>query len=242
MEIEFKDLTKDMDYTNKELVQPLDLDVVMIGNSWVEFTVKDSEIPKYKNKKEDMIFLDYDRPMRVYKIKGYFHTIKYNNGVEYGVDYYICPRDEEPSFDNLQPFDKENWSIWGIITEPIVYRRKESITSSYRTTITRNGKRFYVIHGTKMSYTLIEAQAYIHKLEEPNVPINFLEIDFEKKIVGYKCEWKGRPCTITRYVMGQNNVILDILGEVGDYDEGETIKDHLFSPSFNWFPQYKDEK
>ena len=39
--------------------------------------------------------------------------------------------------------------------------------------------------------------------------------------------------------MGQNCVILDILGEVGDYDEGEEIKDHLFSPSFNWFPKEK---
>jgi hypothetical protein len=239
MEIEFKDLTKDIDFTNKELVQPLDIDVVMTGNSWVEFTVKDSEIPIYENKKEDMVFLDYDIPMRAYKIKGYFHTIKYNNGVNYGVDYYICPRDVEPNFDNLQPFDKDDWSVWGITTKSSVHRRKESIQSNYRTIITRNGKEFDSIPGREMGYALIEAQAYIHKLEEPNVPINFLEIDFEKKIIGYKCEWKGRPCTITRYIMGQNCVILDILGEVGDYDEGETIKDHIFSSSFNWFPKDK---
>ncbi len=242
MEIEFKDLTKDMDFTNKELVQPLDIDVVMVGNSWVEFTVKDSEVPEYETKKEDMIFLDYDIPMRAYKIKGYIHTFRNNNGVMYGLDYYICPRNEEPSFDNLQPFDKENWSVWGITTRPSVHRRKESLTSNYKTVITRNGKVFDDIHGSIMSYALIEAQAYIHKLEEPNLPFNFLEIDFDKKIEGYKCEWKGRPCTIKRYIMGQNCVILDILGEVGDYDEGEEIKDHLFSPSFNWYPQYKNKK
>ena len=241
MEIDFKELTKDMDYTNKELVKPLDLDVIMFGNSYVEFNVIDSEIPKYENKKEDMIFLDYEIPMRVYKIKGYIHTIKYNNGVEYGVDYYICPRDEEPSYDNLKPFDKDEWSVWGITSKPNVYRRKDNITSSYRTIITRNGKEFDTIGGREMGYALIEAQSYIHKLEEPNVPFNFLEIDFEKKIEGYKCEWKGRPCTITRYIFGQNCVILDILGDKGDYFEGETIKDHLFSPSFNWFPREKDE-
>ena len=239
MEIKFKELTEDIDYTNKELVKPLDIDVVMFGNSYVEFNIIDTEIPKYENKKEDMIFLDYDIPMRVYKIEGYVHTIKYNKGVEYGVDYYVCPRDEEPSYDNLSPFDKDNWSVWGITTKPNVYRRKDSIQSSYNTIITRNGKEFDSIGGTEMGYALIEAQAYIHKLEEHNLPFNFLEIDFDKKIEGYRCEWKGRLCNVIRYIHGQNCVVLDILGEKGDYDEGETIKDHLFSSSFNWYPKEK---
>ena len=39
MGIEFKELTKDMDFTNKEIFKSLDLDLVIISNFFVYFTV-----------------------------------------------------------------------------------------------------------------------------------------------------------------------------------------------------------
>lgn len=233
--MDFKELTNDINFKDKELVTKYDLDIVMKGNSFVEFEVKDSEIPKFKIGDEHMIFLDYDIPMCMYKVKGYYHSFICRDGLEAGNDYYICRRDEEPSVSTLSPYSKYDWNIWGMEIKSNTYRSKHSISNNYRASITRNGKEFDTLGGNDLYTVTMRAQHMIFELENHSLPFNFMEIDFDKKIVGYKCKWKGRPCTITSYIMGQNCVVLDILGEVGDYAEGETIKDHLFSSSFEWY-------
>jgi len=226
--------TKDeIDFNDRSVVTKLTWDVQWTMNTWIEYVVKDAgEGLEHRVCKEEMPFLDYNVPMQVYRVHEYYHTESNKSGLN---DLYICRRDEKPSKDTLTPFHDEDWSVWGIEIKPRIYHRKDSIESNYKTIITRNGEEFDSILGREMGYSLIEAQAMIHKLKEPNVPFYFWEIDFENRIIGAKCHWKGRPCTITSYIKGQNSVMLDIVAGDDDYDTGETIKDHILSPSFDWW-------
>lgn len=232
--VKFKKLTKDLDYTNTKVCEPLDWDVVLPSNSWIDIKIEDTDeghIARIGN--QETLFLDYNIKMRVYRIYNYYHFE--------GNDLYICKRDEKPSLETLTPFNDENWELFGIKCVPIMYYRKNEMRTSFKTTITRNGEDFDTITGFTMEYSLVEAQHMINKIKNHLLPFCFHEIDFEKKIVGYKCEWKDRPCTITSYIKGQNCVMLDIKAKEDEYDSGEKIKDHLFSSSFNWYPKQLKE-
>lgn len=148
---------------------------------------------------------------------------------------YICNRDEEPTVNNLIEFNHKTWSVWEIRCANTIAFNKEIANSTTSTEIFRNGELFCSIGAREMYYGIIEAQALIHKLDDPCRPWSYSTINFEREIVGLKCEWKGRPCTITRYIKGQNAVMLNITGEKGSYFEDEFIKDDLLSPSFNWW-------
>ena len=239
MNTEIRDLTSDIDYLDNNICTPYDWDVVIMANYFIEYKIIDADI-ELENLignqigNEELIYNDYPTPMRVYRVHDYFHSIG-----DKGYDLYICKRDEKPSEKTLVPFDDSEWSIWGIKITPGVFYSKHGVRCNVMTEITRNGEVFDIVPGKTIEYTLVEAQHMINKLKEPDTPFYFWEIDFEKRIVGTKCHWKGRPCTITRYIKGQNCVMLDIIAGDDEYDSGEEIKDHILSPSFDW---WKNEK
>lgn len=223
--MEIRELNDDIDYNNKYQCQPLKWDVVWPVVGRRDLIVKYSEIAGIAKDSEIMEFMDYNMPMQVYRIEGYNHSI--SNNID---NLYICKRDVIPSKDTLSPFIDAWWNIWGIETKPKLYRVDDMIYSGVKIIITRNGKLFDTIGARELSYGLIEAQHMIHKLEEPTLPFQFFEIDYQKQIVGTKCLWKGKEAIITSYIEGQNCVMLDILN-----NDGETVKDHVLSESFDWY-------
>ena len=208
----------------------LNWDVQLQSNSYIEVDITNvgaKEMP-YEQNESELIFQDYYIKYQAYML----HT-------EDKPKVYICPRDEKPTIDNLKEFDKSNWSVWGVKCFNVVYRDKHGFQTSATTQIYRNGVLFDTVGGRDMAYSLIEAQAIIHKLNDPRYPWTYFEIDYEKEIVGLRVKWRGRDAVITRYIEGQNAVMLDIIAEEDEFDAGEHIKDWLLSDSFDFWPKDK---
>ena len=210
----------------KELVK-LNWDIQSTFNNCLEIKiieVGDENMP-YTEGDNPLMFVDYQ-----YKLQGY---MMFRDELEPLV--YICPRDEEPTQENLIEFDHRNWSVWEIRCASNVTFRKGDSYSNATAHIYRNGELFDTIGGREMHYSLIEAQAMIHKLDNPYRPWSYSTIDFEKGIIGLKCKWRGKSCTITSYIKGQNAVMLDIKDEAGDY-----IKDWLLSDYFDFWEEVNE--
>jgi len=208
----------------------LNWDVQLQSNSYLEVNITEvgSERMPYKQYDSEVIFQDY-----YVKYQAYMLHIGDNSKV------YICPRDEEPTMENLREFDANDWSVWGVKCFNAVYRGKHGFRTSATAQIYRNGVLFDTVGGRDMAYSLIEAQAIIHKLDDPRYPWSYFEINYEKKIVGLKVKWRGRDAVITSYIEGQNAVMLDIVAEEDEFDTGEHIKDWLLSDSFDFWPKDK---
>ncbi len=199
----------------------LDWDIQSTCNSYLDVAIQDigSDDMPYTEGDSPLMFVDYQVKWQGYMLHRDLEPI-----------VYICPRGEEPTQENLIEFDPGNWSVWEIRCASNVVFRKGDGYSNATAHIYRNGELFDTVGGREMAYSLIEAQAMIHKLDEPCRPWSYSAIDFEKEIVGLKCKWRGKPCTITSYIKGQNAVMLDIKNETG-----EDIKDWLLSPSFDFW-------
>ncbi len=199
---ELKYLDDKIDFNNRVECTPLNWDVVIKRNDWVEYAITDvcdPGTPLGDVGDERMQFFEFNIPMAVYRIEGYNHTGTADGG---GKDLYVCPRHEQPSIENLSPFDDSVWDIWSFEIKNKVYRRKDEITCGYSVIIKRNGVEFERFGTRDIAYGAIKAQKFIYDIKESSLPFNFFEVDYQKKIEGYQCKWKGRPCTITRYIEG----------------------------------------
>jgi len=136
-------------------------------------------------------------PQEVYRIEGFIHSIGGHFGEN---DYWCCPRDQEPSVDNLIEFSGHVIQ-WGIEYIPINYTKykwgEDEVRKTGRTVIKRNGKTFYVIGCNNMDYGLAKARYSLTRLEEH--PIGFSSYDFvEKDVIGRKIWYSDQPAIIQR--------------------------------------------
>lgn len=195
---------------------------------------------------KSLISLDWDivvkhRKYKAYHIDGYYHSV----GSRYD-DVWCCPRDEEPSKENLIGYGAASICSWGIEISDLKYHnfKHEDIENKIHVIITRNGDHFYDFSCNDFSYGLSKAQVLITNIKEH--PINFSEYEFNKKIIGRKIFYRDEPAIITDYCEGQCSIIIEPDGiekfsapcwAEGDWEEYEkSLKiDCLEDNSVWWF-------
>ena len=201
---------------------------------------KDTDISKLKIVPLKWDVWIKDKPYYVARIVGYIHSI----GGRFGEnDYWMYPRNEEPSYDNLVEFNGDGGALWGINMQPRNYIRckwgEAECFTSHWITITRNGKPFFDTHGVNHALDLINR---IHEH-----PLNLNEIGYDKRMIGRKVWWRSEPAVITHWIgYGQACVILkpdgidkftipaEFADEEGFYcDDG--VKTNIFDEHIWWF-------
>lgn len=191
---------------------------------------------KFKAHKLNWDLVIGDKLYNVYRIPGFIHCI----GGKYGEnDYWCCPRNEEPTYENLIEFYGEpvRWAIETRSNNYITGKWGETeVRHSYYIIITRNGEPFYEFGCSHLSYGLAKAQVLLTEISEH--PVYFNEIDYDKKyIIGRKVKFKGEPGIITKYFKDQGAVMIKPDIEAGTniskfYCE---VKEDIFADSINWF-------
>jgi len=207
----------------------------------IRLITKETDIAKLKITRLSWDVWFKDIPYYVVRIEGYVHSI----GGRWGDNnYWMHPRNEEPSYDNLIEFYGEGGALWGIEQKPHHYIGTKcgeiGCFTSNAITITRNGKPFYVTHGIHHALDLI------NKINEH--ALNFNEIDYDKKMIGKKVWWRSEPAVITSWIgNGQACVILEPDGineftvpaefaeEDPDYYCDECVKTSVFDEHIWWF-------
>ncbi len=188
-------------------------------------------------------------PYYVCRIEGYCHSISWQGGNETRNELWCYPRNEEPSFGNLVEYNLKSPVAFGIQYDETRYVKCKWDECETRmgcgTTITRNGRPFYRVSGYR-SYSVPKAIALLSEIEEH--PLDFLSIDYDKKMIGRKIWYNGQPGVITGYIDGQCCVMIapdgfdkwkvppEFKNELGDYEEERELKiDCLESKRIWWF-------
>lgn len=198
---------------------------------------------KFKAHKLNWDLVIKNKPYDVYRIPGFIHCI----GGKYGEnDYWCCPRDEEPTYDNLIEFNGEpvRWAIETRSNNYITSKWGETeVNHSYWIIITRNGEQFYEFGCNNLPYGLAKAQVLLTEISEH--PIYFNEIDYDKRyMIGRKVKFRDEPGIITHYFKDQGAVMIEADLEAGadiskfdsDGHPGKYgVKEDIFASSINWF-------
>lgn len=206
----------------------------------IKLIKKDTDLSKLIMHKIDWDIVVRDIPYQVVRVEGYVHTI----GGKWGENnLWMYPRDSDPTYETLVEYSGNGGACWGIRFEPHNYIRTkwgetECFTSS-STVITRNGKDFYDTYGINYAQTLID--------EINEHPLNFNEIDYDKKMIGRKVWWRSEPAVISKWIDGQACVILkpdgiekftvpaEFAKEEPNYYEDGDVKATIFDKHIWWF-------
>ena len=151
------------------------------------------------------------KPYQLIRIEDYVHTIGGQHGIN---DIWAYPLNENMTIDNLIIFDGHA-PCWGIEWHESNYIRCKwtgtSIRESGSATITRNGKKFYEIHGYKINWAIPTAQHYLMRLQEH--PINFHDRNWKNTLLDRKVWYKGKPARVNNIIEDQGCVIIVPDGE-----------------------------
>lgn len=185
-----------------------------------------------------------DKPLTVYKLENYIHSI----GGHYGDNnYWCCYRNETPTYKTLMEF-AGNPCNWGIEIKENNYHKfkynEHEILCNVKICITRNKNVFYSFNANNFDYGLVKARKLLFEINEH--PIYFNEIDYQNQIIGRKIYFEKMPCIIESYTIGSDSIIikpdLNYMSifvwqqNLSDYFEGaEMIPEDLFASSINWF-------
>ena len=165
---------------------------------------KDTVIPKLTPLRWDVVVRG--RPFYVARVPGYVHCIK---GYGEPIDLWAWPRDEEPSYENMVEYELDSPVAWGLNYHVGRYIKCKwddtMLRSGACTTITRNGEDFYDVRGG-MAYSVPKAMMLIAQMGEH--PLDFNEIDFDKKMIGRKIWYNSQPAVIESYIKGQCCVMI----------------------------------
>lgn len=182
----------------------------------------------------------HGKPYQIIRIDGFVHTIK---GWSDAIDLWMYPREEEPCYKNLEPFNgKDTGVCWGFRYEPYNYNGRYGVeTNTHNYTITRNGETFYKCR------TLERTLDLLHNII-PDHPISFDMYNYENQLIGRKVFWKGQPCIVNSYQKGCGTVTLvpdgidhfEIPGEFKNdedyfFEDDKYLLENIFAPSIYWF-------
>ena len=168
---------------------------------------KDTDMSTLDIDKIDWDMKLYGRPYQVIRIAGYTHLI----GGHWGENQYWCyPLLEEPTFDNLIPYDGKA-PCWGITVEEKNIHKYggfsgEQVRNNIVGCIIRNGEPFYETSANDFPYLLAKLQVTLSEIQEHYVC--FHERDWEKSIIGSRIYFKGEPAKIESYISKQCCVIV----------------------------------
>jgi hypothetical protein len=182
----------------KFITEDTDLKKVLHPLSW------DIRIGDEENAEDYKAFFVYEEDQETGECIYYNHTIGGHN------DYtWCCPRDEEPSFENLVAFD--GWPCrWDFAVHERNYWRNKwdeiSMERSCSVDIMRNGEVFNTICCRDAFYGIAKAQVLIEEYKEHPLPLN--EYDYKNKVVGRKIRYNGVPGEIVRFCDGSASVVI----------------------------------
>lgn len=164
-----------------------------------------------------------------------------------GVRLWAYPKNTQPTYETLIPFESKEPVAWGIHYDPyndINTKFHDSIDAHGTVTITRNGEDFcFAGHG--MNYGIDNARVMISKIKEH--PLGLEQVDYDKKMIGRKVWWRSEPAIITMYFKGQGSVILEpdgidgftipaeFLDDADMFDDRESCKVSIFDDHVCWF-------
>ena len=145
----------------------------------------------------------------------YDDDVYYNHTLGGHSDYtWVCPRDEEPTYENLVAYDGTG-ARWDIRTsEHESFRNKwgsVKIETRCSVDILRNDEVFNTICCRDMWYGIAKAQVLIEEYKEHPLELNSYK--FNELCVGRKIRYNGVPGVITRYVDEQACVMVKPLYE-----------------------------
>ena len=144
------------------------------------------------------------KPYKAYQLEGYYHSV----GSRWD-DVWCCPRDEEPTKENLIGYAADDVCSWGIEIKQHNYRnfKHECVEQSIYVIITRNGDHFYDFTCHDMGYGIAKAQTLITKIKEH--PLDFSSFNFDKQIVGRKIFYRDQPAIVRSYIYGQCCIMIE---------------------------------
>jgi len=156
-------------------------------------------------------FVDWDVEINntrydVYRIPDFVHSI----GGRWGMnDYWCCPENQKPSFENLMQFN--GYPVrWGIqIYESGSIKLKwgdRGLNRSCNYLITRNDKPFYRNNVASLDYAMIVAREKLYKLQE--FPVNLVSKNWKKSFINRKIWYKNEPAIIKRWIDGEACMII----------------------------------
>jgi len=147
------------------------------------------------------------QPYNITRFEGYIHCIGGKHGYN---DYWVWPKGETPTYDNMVPYDCDEPVCWGIIYQPENFVKYSWHGNETRTkfgvVITRNGKRFYSVGGG-LHYGIDKARVIIDSIDEH--PLELHMRDYDTKCIGRKVWYRSQPAIITSYVQGQGCVMIE---------------------------------
>lgn len=205
----------------------------------------------------------YGEPYQVYRAEEYNQetgeTILYIHSIggKWGDNnYWTCPRNEEPSYENLEMFCGDA-CCWGVnVISKNTHKSKFEcvrVNHSYLVEITRNGEVFNSIRCNDMAYGIARAQVLIAEYSEHPLELN--NYDWNKNLIGRHVKYNGIPAVISHYCDGQACIFVKPLNYEDiyrfydkpwygsdDYSEyyeecreNEGIKVEITSPHIWWF-------
>lgn len=166
-----------------------------------------------------------DKPLRVCRLEGCYHTI----GGRYGNNcLYSYPRNEKPTLDNIREFNGD--VLWSYSVEKFNYYGKYAIEYGTRANIYFAGEKIYEL---RCSWDLMphKIMTIITELQEHPIPI--VEIGYEEKeVIGRKVFFKDKPGIITRYIKNQGCVIIEPDGKVDKFGKPIWESDEEYEYNF----------
>ncbi|MBN2545746.1 MAG: hypothetical protein JXB50_08115 [Spirochaetes bacterium] len=190
-----------------------------------------------------------DRPVDVYRIEGYVHSI----GGHWGENnYWCCVRNLTPTNSNLMEFNGHPCQ-WGYNIEANNYYKykynQASIEGNYSIKILRNGFPFYSFIARDLDWGINRARMLLFNINEH--PVNFNMIDYQKEIIGREIMWHKVPCIIASYSLDNSLKIypdlryttkerfFECITNCDEEDRGNGfIMEDLFAESIEWFSLY----
>jgi hypothetical protein len=185
----------------------------------------------------------------VYSIEDFYHSI----GGRWGENnYWACPHNEIPTYDNLVEFSGEP-CCWGILLQSNNYLKTKYDTEmrhNYRAIITRNDESFYTFGANNSDFALTKARQLLFTIQEH--PIEFNQRYYEKDIINRKIYWREQPAIIKSYCIdgnlrivpdgikvfkkcSYNDNVTEDMDMYDDTDDDGGIAEDLFAPSIYWF-------
>ena len=158
--------------------------------------------------------LSWDVMVKGEPYKAYFaydDEIDYNHSIGGRFDNaWCCPRDKEPTFENIMPFDGSpcNWSFEAIEDNTFhSHMGDDEVEDFHQVIIKRNGEGFYTVGCRDLFYGVAKAQVLIEEFKEH--PLNLNSYDFVKKeVVGRKIQYNGIPAVITKWFAGSADIAI----------------------------------
>lgn len=172
----------------------------------IKLISENTDLSKIEMHEYDWDAVINDEPYKVYSIPEYVHTI---GGRYHDNCLWCCPRNEEPTYYNLIPFNGEapTYSIHlDELNVPKHHWDDSEIDVHVKCTILRNNKEFYTFVTNNLAYAYADAYRLITDICEG--VINFSIWDYvNKEIIGRHVWWKGKPYTLVNYFEGSCCVI-----------------------------------